>query len=265
MTEGRSGYGANAVERWRGRVALVTGASSGIGQAIAERLAITEGMKVAICARRSDRLAELRKAIRALRSDAEVLPIACDLRDEAAILTMFQAIRARFGGVDVLINNAGVGLRAPLLSGTTEHWRTMLELNVLALCICTREAIADMRARGDAGHVVHIASMASHRVPPGSGVYSASKFAVRSLTEGLRLELREAGSDIRVTAISPGYVETEFAQNYAHGDPEHARATYSRFPVLQGADVADMVAYALRAPAHVQIHDLLVRPTRQPV
>lgn len=251
-------------ERWRGRVALVTGASSGIGRAIAERLAITEGMKVAICARRSDRLAELIKSIRAAKADAKVMAAACDLRDEAAILRMFEAIRTRFGGVDVLINNAGIGLDAPLMSGTTEDWRTMLELNVLAPCICTREAITDMRQRGDDGHVIHIASMASHRVPPGSGVYSASKFALRSLTEGLRMELREAGSDIRVTAISPGYVETEFAQNYAHGDAEHAKATYSRFPVLQPGDIADMVAYALRAPPHVQIHDLLVRPTRQP-
>ncbi|MFV8749937.1 SDR family NAD(P)-dependent oxidoreductase [Nannocystaceae bacterium ST9] len=251
-------------ERWRGRVALVTGASSGIGRAIAERLAIGEGMKVAVCARRSDRLAELSKAIRAIDRKAELLAISCDLRDEAAIAKMFAAIRERFGGVDVLINNAGLGRAAPLMSGASEDWREMLELNVLALCICTREALADMRSRGDDGHVIHIASMASHRVPPGSGVYSASKFAVRSLTEGLRMELREAGSDIRVTAISPGYVETEFAQNYAHGDAEHAKATYSRFPVLQPGDVADMVAYALRAPAHVQIHDLLVRATRQP-
>lgn len=251
-------------ERWRGRVALVTGASSGIGQAIAERLAIVEGMKVAICARRDDRLARLRKTIRARKHDAEVLPIACDLRNESAIAVMFESIRARWGGVDVLVNNAGVGLRAPLMSGATAHWRAMLELNVLALCICTREAVTDMRTRGDDGHVIHIGSMAAHRVPPDSGVYSASKFAVRSLLESLRLELRAAGSDIRVSAISPGYVETEFAQTYAHGDAEHARATYSRFPVLQPEDVADMVAYALRAPPHVQIHDLLVRPTRQP-
>jgi NADP-dependent 3-hydroxy acid dehydrogenase YdfG len=255
---------ASASERWRGRVALVTGASSGIGRAIAERLAIGEGMKVAICARRSDRLAELSKSIRARVPKAELVAIACDLRDEAAIARMFAAIRARFGGVDVLINNAGLGRDAPLMSGATADWREMLELNVLAPCICSREAIADMRQRGDNGHVIHIASMAAHRVPPGSGVYSASKFALRSLTEGLRMELRAAGSDIRITAISPGYVETEFAQNYAHGDAEHAQRTYSKFPVLQPGDIADMVAYALRAPAHVQIHDLLVRPTRQP-
>jgi NADP-dependent 3-hydroxy acid dehydrogenase YdfG len=250
--------------RWRGRVALVTGASSGIGRAIAIRLAVDLGMRVAICARRADRLAALRDDILAAAPDAELLVHPCDLRDEAAILQLFAAIRARFGGVDVLINNAGVGRDAPLCSGATEHWREMLELNVLALCICTREAITDMRTRGDDGHVIHIASMASHRVPPGSGVYSASKYAVRSLIEGLRLELRALGSDIRVGAISPGYVETEFAQNYAHGNPAHAQRTYAQFKVLEADDVARTVVHMLETPAHVQIHDVLMRATRQP-
>ncbi|MFO7563615.1 MAG: SDR family NAD(P)-dependent oxidoreductase [Enhygromyxa sp.] len=250
--------------RWRGRVALVTGASSGIGRAIASRLAVELGMRTVICARRAERLATLRQEILATDPDAELLVHPCDLRDEAAILELFAAIRERFGGVDVLINNAGLGRDAPLCSGATEHWREMLELNVLALCICTREAVTDMRERGDDGHVIHIASMASHRVPPGSGVYSATKFAVRSLIEGLRLELRALGSDIRVGAISPGYVETEFAQTYAHGDLEHARRTYSKFKVLSADDVASSVVHMLEAPAHVQIHDLLMRATRQP-
>lgn len=250
--------------RWRDRVALVTGASSGIGRAIASRLAVDLGMRVAICARRAERLESLRDEILAAAPSAAVLVHPCDLRDEAAILDMFKAIRDRFGGVDVLINNAGRGRDAPLCSGATEHWREMLELNVLALCICTREAVTDMRERGDDGHVIHVASMASHRVPPGSGVYSASKFAVRSLIEGLRLELRALGSDIRVGAVSPGYVETEFAEHYAHGDVEHARKTYTRFRVLDADDVARTVLHMLEAPAHVQIHDVLMRATRQP-
>src|SRR5690606_13402210 len=144
-----------------------------------------------------------------------------DLRDERAIDALFSAVRERFGGVDVLVNNAGLGRAAPPTSGATEHWREMLELNVLAPCICTREAIRDMRARGADGHVIHVSSMAAHRVPAGSGVYSATKFAVRSLTEGLRQELRELKSGIRVTAISPGFVETEFAERY-HGSADAA-------------------------------------------
>ena len=110
--------------------------------------------------------------------------------------------------------------------------------------------------------MVHISSMASHRVPPGSGVYSATKYAVRSLTEGLRAELRADGSPIRVTAISPGFVETEFAAHY-HASEEAAERTYGRYKVLQSEDVARAVAYVVSQPPHVQIHDILMRPTDQ--
>lgn len=250
------------LSRWRGRVALVTGASSGIGRAVAERLA-AHGIRLALCARREDRLRSLADALAARPDGAEVLTRTTDLRDESQIQALFDEVRDRFGGIDILVNNAGLGRRAPLADGPTAHWREMLEVNVLALCICTREAVADMRRRGDNGQVIHISSMAAHRVPAGSGVYSATKFAVRSLTEGLRRELRDLGSDIRVTSISPGFVETEFAAVY-HGDPAAARETYDRFPVLQPADLADAVEYVLGAPGRVQPHDILLRPTRQP-
>lgn len=242
---------------WRGRTALVTGASSGIGRAVALRLA-AEGMQVMACARRAEKLAEL-----ADEAEGEMTVVAADLRQESAIAGVFANARKRHGGIDVLVNNAGLGHAAPLMSGDSAMWREMLELNVLALCICTREAVRDMRARGDDGHVIHIASMASHRVPPGSGVYSATKFAVRSLTEGLRQELRAADSGIRVTAISPGFVETEFAEHY-HQSDKLARQTYGRYKCIQPEDVADAVWYAVTRPAHVQIHDILMRPTEQP-
>ncbi len=245
----------DGMERWRGRVALVTGASSGIGASVARALA-GAGLKVAALARRAERLEGLREA-------GEVLPLPADLRDEAAIARAFSAVRERWGGVDVLVNNAGLGRKAPLTSGETGAWREMLEVNVLALCVCTREAVADMRRRGDEGHVIHVSSMSAHRVPAGSGVYSATKFAVRSLTEGLRLELRELGSGIRVTAISPGFVETEFAERY-HGSAAAAAETYGRYKVLEADDVTQALLFALSAPSHVQVHDLLVRPTAQP-
>jgi NADP-dependent 3-hydroxy acid dehydrogenase YdfG len=240
-------------------VAMVTGASSGIGRAIALKLA-QEGYRLALGARRLERLEELATELQAL--GAEVLIQAVDLRQEADILAFFQAIRQRWGGVDVLINNAGLGHKQSLLDGDTEAWRDMLEVNVLALCICTREATRDMRQRGGKGHVVHISSMSGHRVPGGSGVYSATKFAVRSLTEGLRQELRQAGLNIRVSSISPGFVETEFAAQY-HQSQEKADALYSQFPVLQPEDIANTVAYILTQPDHVQIHDVLMRPTQQ--
>lgn len=246
------------MQRFAGKVALVTGASSGIGRAIARTLA-ESGMRVAICARRADRL----EALAAELPEADWLARASDLRDERQIEELFAAVRQRWGGVDVLVNNAGLGHDAPLLSGATEAWRETLQLNVLALSICTREAVSDMRRRGDDGHVVHVSSMAAHRVPPGSGMYAASKFAVRALTEALRQELRALGSKIRVSAVSPGYVETEFAARY-HQSEEAARKTYGRFKVLAPEDVAEAVRYLLSAPPHVQVHDLLMRPTDQP-
>lgn len=236
-------------------MALVTGASAGIGRAVTRRL-LDGGMRVATCARRKERLEAIAPA------GDHFLPIQTDLRDEAQILAMFEKIRTTWGGVDVLVNNAGLGHKASLLDGSTEHFREMLEVNVLALCICTREGVADMRRRGDVGQVIHISSMAGHRVPPGSGVYSASKFAVRSLTEGLRAELRALGSGIRVCAISPGFVETEFAARY-HKSEEAAAQTYGRYKVLEADDVAGSVAYVLSTPAHMQVHDILMRPTEQ--
>ncbi|MEM8602763.1 MAG: SDR family NAD(P)-dependent oxidoreductase [Cyanobacteria bacterium P01_H01_bin.121] len=238
-------------------VAMITGASSGIGRAIAQRLA--GHYKLAICARRQERLDEL---LATLTSADAVISQSVDLREESQILAFFEQVRQIWGGVDVLINNAGLGHKASLLTGATEAWREMLDVNVLALCICTREALNDMRQRGDRGHVIHISSMSGHRVPAGSGLYAASKFAVRALTEGLRQELRQAQSQIKVTAISPGFVETEFAEKY-HQSATKAAEVYSQFPVLQPHDIAEAVWYALSQPEHVQIHDLLLRPTQQ--
>lgn len=251
-----------SLEAWRGKVALVTGASSGIGRAVATALG-SGGMKVAAVARRFERLEALRREIVAAHPDAEVLPIACDVRDEAQIVAAVQTVRDTWGGVDVLVNNAGLGRHAPLLSGATEDWREMLDTNVLALCTFTREAVADMRRRGDRGHVVHVSSMAAHRVPLESGIYAATKFAVRALTEGLRRELHAAGSPIRVTAVSPGFVRTEFAEVY-HRDPSAAAHTYDRYDVLTPEDVASAVVFAIASPQRMQVHDILVRPTAQP-
>ena len=251
------------MDRWRGKVAVVTGASSGIGWAVARALALA-GLRLAVTARRSDRLHALANEIRSELPDAELLLLPADARDTAALEQVFADVRARWGGVDVLVNNAGLGRDAPLMSGRTEHWREMLDVNVLALCVATREAIADMQRRGSPGHVVHISSMAAYRTPLGSGVYSATKFAVRALTEGLRAELRAAGSDIRVTAISPGFVQTEFARVYHDGDDDKVAETYGHYPCLQPVDIADAVVFALGSPPHMAVHDVLLRPTEQP-
>ncbi|MEO1790821.1 MAG: SDR family NAD(P)-dependent oxidoreductase [Cyanobacteria bacterium J06629_19] len=243
-------------------VAMVTGASSGIGLAIARSLA-EQGYDLAICARRQDRLDAI--ALQLTQKGVDVLARAVDLRDEAQILRFFVAVKARWGYLDILINNAGLGHKESLTSGDTEAWREMLEVNVLALCICTREAISLMKdSEGDdrAGHIVHISSMSGHRVPSITGMYSASKFAVRSLTETLRRELRSQQSPIRISSISPGVVETEFAEKY-YQSADKAEETYSQFTVLQADDIASAVIYALTQPAHVEVNDILIRPTQQ--
>ncbi|HZP42792.1 MAG TPA: SDR family NAD(P)-dependent oxidoreductase [Candidatus Binatia bacterium] len=243
-----------------GRRAVVTGASSGIGAATVRALAAA-GASVVAAARRRERLEALATDLAARGAEVVVQPT--DMRREEDVLRLFAVARERLGGVDVLVNNAGLGRAAPLSSAPTELWREMLEVNVLGLCIATREAIQDMERRGSAGHVVHVSSMAGHRIPgPESGVYAATKFAVRALTEALRQELRARQSPIRVTAISPGHVLTEFADVFT-GTPGAARALDGRFKVLEADDVAEAILWVLRRPPYVEVHDLLVRPTAQ--
>jgi len=243
-----------------GRVALVTGASSGIGRAIVKRLA-EAGLKVAGCARRADRLEALRNEL----GSGDFLPVIADLRDEAQISSLFARVRAEWSGVDVLVNSAGLGHYAPLTSGEPEHWREMFEINVLALSICTREALSDMRKRGDNGHVVHISSMGAHRVPPEFGAYAATKAAVRSLTESLRWELRKLGSNIRVSSISPGPVRTEFGLAHRLSRFGPNRAPPPPTLVLPPEEIADAVLYVLNVAPHVEVHDILLRPRDQAI
>ena len=272
-----------SMQRWQGKVAVVTGASSGIGHAVAEELALA-GMEVAGVARRTPTLQAIKTGLGA--AGERFHPFPADLRKTNEIPALFHRIRQELGGIHVLVNNAGLGHDAPLLSGESDLWREMLEVNVLALCACTREAITAMQDPGAAqrneksqieppskgteasdsqpgGYVIHISSMSGHRVPPSGGVYAATKHAVMALTEALRLELRAAGSSVRVSAISPGFVETEFAEKL-HQSKKKAEEVYSRYPCLQPADMARAVMFLLSQPPHVQYHDLLVRPTQQP-
>jgi NADP-dependent 3-hydroxy acid dehydrogenase YdfG len=240
--------------------AVVTGASSGIGAETARALA-TAGAAVVLAARRAERLEALATELRAAGATVVVQPT--DMRREADITRLFEVARERLGGVDILVNNAGLGRNAPLGSAPTELWREMLDVNVLGLCIATREAIGDMERRGSAGHIVHVSSMASHRVPSAdSGFYAATKFAVRALTEGLRQELRARQSAIRVTAVSPGHVFTEFADVFS-GVPGAEEEIARRFKILEPRDVAEAIAWIVSRPPHMEVHDILVRPTAQ--
>lgn len=244
---------------WQGEVAVVTGASSGIGSAVAKHL-VKLGLRVVLLARRLERLRELCKELN--QSEERAYAFRIDLRNTHEIETLFPKIQEEYGPIRVLVNNAGLGHASPLTSGLTEDWRETLEVNVLAPSVCTREAVQQMRSHGDWGQIIHISSMSAHRVPQGSGMYSASKFALKSLTEGLRKELRELNSGIRIGSISPGFVETEFAINF-HKSSEKAEEIYSQYRVLSPDDVAHALIYMLSQPSHVQVHDLLLRPTSQ--
>ncbi len=246
-----------------GKVALVTGASSGIGAAVAKMLA-RRGAKVAICARRQARLDALEAEIEAETAGATVWTHTIDLREPVAIIAMFEAMAAQLGPADVLINNAGLGRPAPLSERGDAYagWAEMLDVNVMALSVCTAEAIAQMRPRNAPGHIVHVSSLAGHRIPKEGGFYGATKHAVRALTEGLRRELHEQGSPIRVSAISPGNVRTEFGAVY-FGDSARADEMYADMQPLTAEDIATAVEFVLTAPEHVQVHDVLLRPRTQ--
>ena len=243
------------------KIALVTGASSGIGRAIAIRLAKSH-YRVLMTARRLQRLNALRDEL--LDAGHSVDVYQADLRNEVELDGLFSFIKERYGCLDVLVNNAGLGRNASLLEGETDAWREMFDVNVIALSVCTRNAVQLMRKAGDSGQIIHVSSMSGHRVPTGTGgMYSATKHAVRALTEALRRELRALESSIKVTAISPGFVETEFAEVMS-GSRDTADAVYARYPCLQPDDIASTVMHILAQPDYVQIHDVLVRPTQQP-
>jgi NADP-dependent 3-hydroxy acid dehydrogenase YdfG len=245
----------NSNAQWKNAVALVTGASSGIGEAIAESL-VAKGLRVVAAARRTERLDAL-----GTRLGPALFPLKLDLREPASVQELHQRIRNEWGGVDVLVNNAGLGYDASLIDGDPQQWREMLDVNIMGLLLCTQEALQDMKASGR-GHIVHISSMSGHRIVGGGGVYAATKFAVRALTESLRQELRAKDLPIRVCSISPGFVETEFAEKY-HRSKTSASELYTSIKVLAPQDIAKAVCFSLEQPPHVEIHDILLRPTQQ--
>jgi len=251
------------MDRWIGRVALVTGASSGIGRAISLRLAACK-VKVVASGRNLERLESLCKEATDLNQDASIKPIQCDMRNESEILSMFEQIKNEWGGVDICINNAGLLNDAPLLSGDTDKWREMLDVNVIGLSVCAREAVKSMRDRSvDDGHIINISSMGGHRVVPSasSHFYSCTKFAVTALSEGLHQELRAIKSHIRITQLSPGLVQTELFER-DQGKTTSDKLFKSIKP-MKANDIADGIIYALSAPPHVQVKDILIRPTEQ--
>ena len=244
----------------KGSKAVITGASSGIGEAIALELA-ARGACLTLTARRGDRLEELGSRISAAGGEAPLLVVA-DLRQADDIGRIFHESGERWGGLDILVNNAGLGRKAGFHDGATEDWQEMLDVNVLALAVACREALGCFDEQ-KGGHILNVSSMAGHRIPPGGGFYAATKFAVRAITECLRQELRTLGSPSRVSEISPGFVTTEFHDVLYRGDPEKIAAGLPQYRVLDPGDVAASVVHILEAPEHVAIHDILIRSNEQ--
>ncbi|XP_067014734.2 farnesol dehydrogenase [Anabrus simplex] len=247
------------MERWSGRVALVTGTSSGIGTFIAYQLQ-DHGVHVVGVARRADKIegavATAREAAKSRgryhatkATPGKLYAKKCDLTKEEDILALFKWIKETLGGVDILVNNAGVYWGTGLTEALTEQWQSMLNVHVLGLSICTREAVKNMRARGvDDGHIIHISSTGGHAVFSSDGaMYCACNHAVMALTEGLRKDFVEHKSNMKVTCVSPGYVRTG-------STPEEI----STSPALEPEDVADAILYAIATPPHVQIHEIII-------
>jgi NADP-dependent 3-hydroxy acid dehydrogenase YdfG len=251
----------DGIEQWQGKVALVTGASSGMGEAVARALA-AHGMRVALAARRLERLEVLQRDIAA--AGGQALPVAVDLRDEAAILAMFNAVRKAWGDPDVLINNAGLGWENTLPDGKTAEWREMLDVNVLAASVCMREAVRGMRAKKDVGVVINVASSLSRRVPAGKKLafYAATKFALRALSDGMREELMAEGAPIRVHLLSPGLTVTGFHEKF-YRDASKAKENYDKLNPLSTAEVAKAVCFMLSMPKNVVFDEILFRSVGQ--
>nr|XP_034995866.1 dehydrogenase/reductase SDR family member 11 [Zootoca vivipara] len=243
------------MERWKGRVALVTGASVGIGAAVARAL-VQHGMTAVGCARSVDKIEKLAAECQSAGYPGTLIPYKCDLSVEEEILSMFSAIKTLHQGVDVCINNAGLARPEPLLSGKTEGWRTMIDVNVMAVSICTREAYQSMKERSiDDGHIINInrlRSLSICRVAVQQPDLICSYFSHQCI--------RSVPLDC---CISPGLVETGFAFKLHDNDPERAAATYESIRCLKAEDMANAVIYVLSAPPHVQIGDIQMRPTEQ--
>ena len=240
-------------------VVLVTGASSGIGRATADAFA-AEGCRLALGARRLDRLEALASQLRATGA-ADVLARKLDVRDNLQAEDMVNAVRDRFGRIDVLVNNAGLarGLR-PVEDGVEEEWRQMVETNVMGLLWMTRAAIPVMRSQGS-GHIINLGSVAGHESYPNGSVYAGTKHAERAITVALRHEL--LGTGIRVSSVDPGLVETEFSLVRFDGDQDRAGSTYRGMTPLTGIDVAHCIVFVASRPAHVNVDQLIVKPTAQ--
>ena len=234
-----------------GQVAVITGASSGIGAAAARAL-VAEGMQVVLAARSASKLEALAGEL-----GERALAVPTDVGDEAQVRRLFDAVKDRFGGLDLLFNNAGVGYHGPLEHGKTAEWKATIDANLWGVLFCTRAAIPLMRGRKGA-MINTVSSVGGRRGLEGWAVYNATKFAVVGMHDALRKELGPEG--IRVSLIEPGAVYTDWGYNVP---PEQMKARRDSLEALHAEDIAQALVYAFAQPAHVNPQELLILPTRQ--
>jgi len=240
----------------QGKVALVTGASSGIGATLAQALA-ANGAKVMLAARRIDRVEQVAQSIQSAGGIAATQ--ACDVREEDQVQSLVQATVEQFGGIDILIANAGFGYRAPVVDGDPARWKAMIDTNIYGMLLTLKYGVPHVVARGQ-GDVILLGSIAGHVVASGGAGYSATKFAVGAIAEALRQEMSR--KNVRVTLLSPGVVISEF-QGVA-GYPEGFIDNWlGGTAPLQPADISTAVLSLLALPHHVSVNELVIRPTGQ--
>jgi 3-hydroxy acid dehydrogenase/malonic semialdehyde reductase len=239
------------------KTALITGATSGIGKATAETLA-KNNYKIILCGRREDRMVELEKELSKL---TEVHTLLFDVRDKKAVSESIASLPEAFSTIDILINNAGNahGLD-PIQNGDLDDWDAMIDINVKGLLYVSKAIIPQM-IRRKSGHIINIGSTAAKEVYPNGNVYCATKHAVDALNQGMRMDLNPFG--IRVGAIHPGMVQTEFSEVRFKGDTDRAEKVYQGFTPLQPEDIADIIHFVVSRPYHVNIADLVVMSTAQ--
>ncbi|XP_062125590.1 farnesol dehydrogenase-like [Drosophila sulfurigaster albostrigata] len=245
------------MNRWLNRVAVVTGSSSGIGAAVCKDL-VAKGMIVVGLARRENRLQELKSELPADQA-ARFHYRKCDVSDEQQVIDTFAWVDQTLGGADVLVNNAGIVRFSPIIKeGNSADLRDTLNTNVMGVAWCTRQAFLSMeRRKVNDGHVVIVNSIAGHKIPQFTGfslnMYPPSKHAVTAMTEVLRQEFLSKGTNIKITSISPGGVDTEIID-------KSLIPNLDEFPMLRSEDVADAISYCIQTPPKVQIHELIIKP-----
>jgi NADP-dependent 3-hydroxy acid dehydrogenase YdfG len=239
------------------RIAFITGATSGIGEATA-RLLARNSFDLILCGRRKDRLSALAKD---LSNKIKVITLLFDVRDQKSVASSLQSLPKEWRKIDVLINNAGNahGLSA-IQNGSLEDWDAMMDINVKGLLYVSKEIMPWM-IENKTGHIVNIGSIAGKEVYANGNVYCASKYAVDAITQGMRIDLNPHG--IKVTGIHPGMVQTEFALVRFKGDEEKAKNVYKGMQPLVAEDIADLILFAITRPAHVMLADMIVFPTAQ--